>query len=76
MPFLKRFIVFCMYFANAPPDEPLGETGCCGFNVFKVYFVAVQIDIYYDSHKLAVKHCEAKWPFYMYILYIYIYTTL
>ena len=35
-----------MYFADAPPDESLGETDCCGFNVFNVYSVAVQTDIY------------------------------
>ena len=35
-----------MYFAEAPPDEPLGETDCCGFNVFNVYSAAVQIEIY------------------------------
>ena len=52
--------MFYMYFADAPPDEPLGETHCCGFNVFNVYSVAVQIEIYYDSGKLAVEHCEAK----------------
>ena len=46
-----------MYFADAPPDEQLGETDCCGFNV---YSVSVQIEIYYDSGKLAVEHCEAK----------------
>ena len=46
-----------MYFADAPPDEPLGETDCCGFNV---YSVSVQIEIYYNSGKLAVEHCEAK----------------
>ena len=49
-----------MYFADAPPHEPLGETDCCGFNVFNVYSVAVQIEIYYDSGKLAVEHCESK----------------
>ena len=31
------FIAFCsvfyMYFADVPPDEPLGETDCCTFNV-------------------------------------------
>ena len=32
-----------MYFADVPPDEPLGETDCCGINVFNVYSVAVQI---------------------------------
>ena len=36
-----------MYFAHIPPDEPLDETQCCGFNVFNVYFVAVQIEIQY-----------------------------
>ena len=40
------FVAFYMYFADAPPDEPLGETDCCGFNVFNVYSVAVQIEIY------------------------------
>ena len=35
-----------MYFADVSPDEPLGETDCCGFNVFNVYSVAVQIEIY------------------------------
>ena len=35
------FIPFYMHFAGAPPDEPLGETDCCGFNV---YGVVVQID--------------------------------
>ena len=49
-----------MYFADAPPDEPLGVTDCCDFNVFNVYSVAVQIEICYDSGKLAVEHCEAK----------------
>ena len=34
-----------MYFADVPPDEPLGETDCCNFNVFNVYSVAVQIEI-------------------------------
>ena len=53
-------MVFYMYFADAPPDEPLGKTDCCGLNVFNVYFVAVQIEIYYDSGKFAVEHCEAK----------------
>ena len=38
-------MVFYMYFADAPPDEPLGKTGCCGFNVFNVYSVAVQTEI-------------------------------
>ena len=58
--FMPIFIVFYMYFADAPPDEPLGETDCCGFDVFNVYSVAAQIEIYYDSGKLAVEHCEAK----------------
>ena len=49
-----------MYFADVPPDEPLGETDCCGFNVFNVYSVADQIEIYYDSGKFAVEQCEAK----------------
>ena len=49
-----------MYFADAPPDEPLGEANCCGFNV---YFIAVRIEIYYNSGKLAAEHCEAKWLF-------------
>ena len=49
-----------MYFANAPPNEPLGKTDRCGLNVFNVYSVAVQIEIYYDSGKFAVEHCEAK----------------
>ena len=35
-----------MYFADVPPDEPLGETDCCGFNVYNVYSVPVQIEIY------------------------------
>ena len=39
-----------MYFADAPPDEPLGETDYCGFNVFNVYSVAVQTDIYIYIH--------------------------
>ena len=30
---------------DAPPDEPLGETNCCGFIVFNVYSVAVQIEM-------------------------------
>ena len=45
--------MFYMYFADlmpmhhdAPPDEPLGETDSCGFNVFNVYSVAVQIEIF------------------------------
>ena len=46
-----------MYFADVPPDEPLGETDCCDFNV---YFIAAQTEIYYDSGKFAVEHCEAK----------------
>ena len=33
-----------MHFADAPPDEPQGETDCCGFNV---YSVVVQIEILY-----------------------------
>ena len=49
-----------MYFADVPPDEPLGKTDCCGFNVFNVYSVAVQIEIYHDSGRFAVEHCEAK----------------
>ena len=49
-----------MYFADAPPDEPQGKTDFSGFNVFNVYSVPVEIEIYYDSGKLAVKHCEAK----------------
>ena len=40
------FIAFYMFFADAPSDEPLGEIDCCGFNVFNVYSVAVQIEIY------------------------------
>ena len=55
--FLQHFIVFYMYFADAPPDEPLGEANCCGFNV---YFIAVRIEIYYNSGKFAAEHCEAK----------------
>ena len=40
-----------MHFANVPPDEPPGKTDCCGLNVFNVYSVAVQIEIYiYSSH--------------------------
>ena len=31
--FIPVFIVFYTYFADALPDEPLGETDCCGFNV-------------------------------------------
>ena len=27
------FIALYMYFADAPTDEPLAETDCCGFNV-------------------------------------------
>ena len=49
--------MFYIYFADAPPDEPLGKTDCCGFYV---YSVAVQIEIYYNSGKLAVEHCKAK----------------
>ena len=33
-----------MYFTDAPSDEHLGETDCCGFTVFDVYSVAVQIE--------------------------------
>ena len=45
--FLCRFfIAFYMYFADALPDEPLGETDCCGFYVLNVYSVAVKIKIY------------------------------
>ena len=64
--------MFYTYFSDVLPDEPLGETDCCGFNVFNVYSVAVQIEIYYDSGKFAVEHCEAKWLFCMW-QYIYIY---
>ena len=49
MPFLKRFctvlIPFYMHFvsfAHVPPDEPQGETDCCGLSV---YSVEVQIDV-------------------------------
>ena len=52
--------MFYVYFADAPPDEPLGETDCCGFNVINVYSVTVQIEIYFYSGKLAVEHWEAK----------------
>ena len=34
--------MFYIYFVDAPPDEPLGKTGCCGLNV---YSVVVQIEI-------------------------------
>ena len=61
-------VTFYMYFADVPPDEPLGETECCGFNLFNVYSVADQIEIYYDSGKFAVEQCEAK----DYFVYIYI----
>ena len=27
------FIVFYMYFADVPPDEPLGKTDCYSFNI-------------------------------------------
>ena len=30
--FLERFIPFYMYFADVPPDDPLGETYCRGLN--------------------------------------------
>ena len=51
---LLVYIYICThtYFADAPPDEPLGETDCCGFNVFNVYFVAVQIEIYIRRNRL------------------------
>ena len=31
--FYGILIAFYSHFADAPPDEPLGETDCCGFNV-------------------------------------------
>ena len=31
---------------GGPNISPLGETDCCGFNVFNVYSVAVQIEIF------------------------------
>ena len=36
------YMLFYMHFADTPPNEPLGETDCCGFNV---YFVVVQTEI-------------------------------
>ena len=35
-----------MYFTDAPHDEHLGETDCCGFTVFNVYSAAVKIKKY------------------------------
>ena len=40
--FYAIFIAFYMHLADAPPDEPLNETDCCGFNVYSVF---VQIEI-------------------------------
>ena len=46
MPVFIAFYSDLYVFADVPPDEPLGETDCRGFNVFNVYSVAVQIEIY------------------------------
>ena len=45
-----------MHFAGAPPDEPVGKTDCCGFNV---YGVVVKIDRSKQCHYLQFAKCIA-----------------